>query len=103
MCWLHIGPRPKEERMKKLCLFLLYAILLTACGPKPQELAESWQSALNSGDIDSALSYLAEDVAVTITQPGPDGDGVYTGHAETRGWYETIVAQKGSGTLNNCN
>jgi hypothetical protein len=87
--------------MKKLFLLLLVAIMLTACGPKPRDLVNSWQAALNKGDIDAALSYLADDATVTIAPPA-DGDGVYTGHAEIRGWYETIVSGKGKGTLTNC-
>jgi|GEM_PF-1826737 len=87
--------------MKKLFLLLLVAILLTACGPKPQDLVNSWQAALNKGDIDAALSYLADNATVTIVPPA-DGDGVYTGHAEIRGWYETIVSAKGEGSLSNC-
>src|SRR3990172_7293532 len=104
--------------MKKLTLLLFVAILLTACGPaatpqptaipptapplSPQDIADSWQEALNKGDIDAALSYLAEDATVNIVPPGPDGDGVYTGHAEIRGWYETLTAGKGITTLSNC-
>jgi len=87
--------------MKKLTLLLFVAILLTACGPKPQDVVNSWQAALNKGDIDTALSHLAEDAVVTIS-PAADGDGVYNGHTEIQGWYETIVAGKGAGTLSNC-
>ena len=70
--------------------------------PSPEAVADSWTKALASGDIDEALSYLAEDAAVAIIPPGPDGDGVYNGHAEIRGWYETIVAAKGVGKLSGC-
>jgi hypothetical protein len=91
-----------EEGMRRIHLCLFCALLLTACGPAPQKVAESWQAALNSGDVDAALSYLAEEVSVRVIPPGPEDDGVYTGKEETRGWYETIVAQKGSGALSNC-
>ena len=87
--------------MKKLTLLLLVVILLTACGPKPQDVVNSWQAALNKGDVDAALSYLAEDATVTIIPPA-EGDGVYNGHTEIRGWYEAIVAGKGSGILKDC-
>jgi len=87
--------------MKKLTLLLLVAILLTACGPAPQDVVNAWQAALNKGDVDAALSFLADDATVTIVPPA-DGDGVYNGHAEIRGWYETIVAGKGSGALSDC-
>lgn len=87
--------------MKKLTLLLFVAILLTSCGPAPQDVVNLWQAALNKGDIDATLSYLAEDATVTIIPPA-DGDGIYNGHAEIRGWYEAIVAGKGSGILSNC-
>jgi ketosteroid isomerase-like protein len=88
--------------MKKLIVLLFVAILLTACGPAPQSVANSWVEALNKGDIDSALSYLAEDAVVTISPAGPEGDAVFTGHTEIRGWYETIKTGKGITTLSNC-
>jgi len=88
--------------MKKLTLLLFITILLTACGPTPQSVANSWQEALNKGDIDAALSYLAEDAVVKISPAGPEGDAILTGHAEIRGWYETLTAGKGVTTLSNC-
>ena len=56
---------------------------------------------MNKGDVDTALSYLAEDATVTVI-PSGDGDGIYNGHAEIRGWYETIASGKGSGSLRDC-
>jgi hypothetical protein len=105
--------------MKKLILLLFVAILLAACQPAPaplptdvpltepppssQEVVNSWREALNEGDIDTALSYLAEDAVVTISPAGPEGDAVFTGHSEIRGWYETMTAAKGVTTLSDCN
>ena len=71
--------------------------------PTPEEIANSWTKALAMGDIDTALSFLAEDAVVVIIPAGPDDDGNYTGHAEIRGWYETIVGANGVGTLSDCN
>ena len=88
--------------MKKLNLILLVALLLTACGPAPQDVVNSWAEALNKGDIDAALSFLADDATVAVVPPGPDGDGIYNGHAEIRGWYETTVSAKGVATLSEC-
>ncbi|OGN98301.1 MAG: hypothetical protein A2Z71_03000 [Chloroflexi bacterium RBG_13_50_21] len=87
--------------MKQITFLCCIAILLTACSPSPQEMVNSWQEALNKGDINAALSFLAEDAKVTIVPPA-EGDGVYNGHTEIRGWYETIVAGKGSGSLRDC-
>jgi len=88
--------------MKRLTVFWIFVILLTACGPKPQDTVDAWQQDLNKGDIEAALSYLADDVVVNVSPPGPSEDGVYEGKEEVRGWYETIVAGKGAGTLSNC-
>lgn len=87
--------------MKKRNLFLLLALVLTACGPKPQDVVDSWAEAMNAGDMDKALSYLAEDAVVTII-PAMEGDGVYTGHEEIHGWYEPLLSSKGVTTLSEC-
>jgi hypothetical protein len=87
--------------MKQITLLLICAILLAACSPSAQDLVNDWQEALNKGDIDAALSYLSEDAVVTIIPPA-EGDGVYKGHAEIRGWYDSITSAKGSGSLINC-
>lgn len=87
--------------MKKITLLLCFAFLITACSPSTQNLVNSWQEALNKGDINTALSYLAEDARVTIVPPA-EGDGVYNGHSEIRGWYEIIASGKGSGSLSDC-
>jgi hypothetical protein len=88
--------------MKRLTTLWIFAILVTACGPKPLDIINAWQESLNKGDVEAALSYLAEDIVANITPPGPDGDGIYEGKGEVRGWYETIVAGKGSGAMSNC-
>jgi hypothetical protein len=88
--------------MKKFTLLLLISVLLTACSPAPREVVNSWQEAMNAGDMDKALSYLAEDAVVTII-PAMEGDGVYNGHTEIRGWYEPLLASKGVTTLSGCN
>jgi ketosteroid isomerase-like protein len=90
-----------EEAMKKLTFLLLVAILLTACGPKPLDVVNAWVAALNKGDINATLSHLADDATVTIVPPA-EGDGVYNGHAEIRGWYESLAATKGVTTLSDC-
>jgi hypothetical protein len=91
-----------EEVVKRLTIFWIFVILLTACGPKPQDIVDAWQQELNKGDIEAALSYLADDVVVSVSPPGPGEDGQYEGKKEVRGWYETIVAGKGAGTMSNC-
>jgi hypothetical protein len=91
-----------EEVMKRLTIFWIFVILLTACGPTPQDIVDAWQQDLNKGDIEAALSYLADDVVVSVSPPGPGEDGVYEGKEEVRGRYETIIAGKGTGTMSDC-
>lgn len=87
--------------MKQITLLIFFAILIAACSPSTQDLVNSWQEALNKGDINAALSYLAEDAEVSIIPPA-EGDGVYNGHSEIRSWYETIASGMGSGSLREC-
>lgn len=87
--------------MKNLILVLCVSILLASCAPAPKDVVDSWQKALNEGRIDEALSYLTDDATVTIIPPA-QGDGIYSGREEIRGWYETIAAGKGSGALRGC-
>lgn len=87
--------------MKQITLLLFFSIMITACSPSTQDLVNSWQEALNKGDINAALSYLAEDAKVSILPPA-EGDGVYNGHSEIRSWYEIIASGKGSGSLRDC-
>ncbi len=87
--------------MKQITLLIFFAILIAACSPSTQDLVNSWQEALNKGEINAALSYLAEDAEVTIIPPA-EGDGVYNGHSEIRSWYEIIASGIGSGSLRDC-
>ena len=74
----------------------------TVAVPAPEQIAVAWTASLAEGDIDGALSYLADDAVVSIVPPADDSDGVYNGHAEIRGWYEPMVAAHGVGTLSDC-
>ena len=65
-------------------------------------IVDAWVAALNAGDIDAALSYLADDAVVTIVPPAPGTSGVFTGQGEIRGWYEGIVGEHGVTTLSDC-
>jgi len=48
---------------------------------------------MNKGDVDGALSYLAEDATVTIVRRlmGTESNN---GQAEIRGWYEMLAGRK---------
>ena len=61
----------------------------------PLSVVDSWLEALNTGDVDAALSYLADDAQIT-------SDQVYTGKQGIRGWYESIVGANAASTLSDC-
>ena len=83
-------------------VLLALPVALYAQESDPMPVIDAWVQALNAGDIDVALSYLADDAVVQIVPPAPGTSGVFTGKGEIRGWYETIVEQNGVTTLSDC-
>jgi ketosteroid isomerase-like protein len=61
----------------------------------PLTVINSWLEALNAGDVDTALSYLADDAQI-------EPDQVYSGKEEIRGWYENLVGGNGVSTVSDC-
>lgn len=92
----------KTKHSIAIFVFCLLASALSGCSASPQALANDWQAALNSGDIDLALSYLAEDAQVRIIPPGDESNGIYNGREAVGDWYRTIVAANGAGQLRDC-
>ena len=101
----------KKERKMKTRILVLTVLVLTLALPvalhaqdtDPLSIVNAWFDALNAGDVDAALSYLADDAVVTMVPPGtPGDDGIFTGKEEIRGWYEGLVAAKGVATLSDC-
>ena len=82
----------------------LLALPVTLCAQEPDAMSviNAWLEAVNAGDIDAALSYLADDAVVQIVPPAPGTSGVFSGKEEIRGWYEALVAQHGGATLSDC-
>jgi hypothetical protein len=74
---------------------LALPVALHAQETDPLTIVNSWLEALNAGDVDAALSYLADDAQITTDQ-------VYTGKEEIRGWYEGLVGANGVSTLSAC-
>jgi len=85
-----------------LAVLLALPVALYAQESDPMSVINPWVEALNAGDIDGALSYLADDVVVQILPPAPGTTGVFTGKEEVRGWYETVVGQNGLTVLSDC-
>jgi len=85
-----------------LAVLLALPAALYAQEPDPMSTISAWVEALNAGDIDGALSYLADDAVVQILPPAPGTSGVFTGREEVRGWYEAVVGQNGVTTLSDC-
>jgi ketosteroid isomerase-like protein len=83
-------------------VLLAFPVALYAQEPDPMPIINAWVEALNAGEIDAALSYLADDAVVHIVPPAPGTSGVFTGKGEIRGWYETVVGQHGVTTLSDC-
>jgi hypothetical protein len=88
--------------MTVLVVLLALPGALYAQESDPMSTVDAWVAALNAGDIDGALSYLADDPVVTIVPPAPGTSGVFTGKAEIRGWYEGIVGEHGVTALSDC-
>jgi len=109
--------------MKRIVFVLSVAlVLLTACGSTPEltkppeptrapeptpepptSIVDGWVTALNVGDVEAALSYLADDAVLTFVPPPiPGDDGIFSGKEEIRGWYQGLAAGKGVTTLSNC-
>ncbi len=62
----------------------------------PEEVLADYVAAINSGDVDGAMEFYAED-AVVENVPWFDDDGIATGTAEIRALEEQSFAFQGSG------
>jgi ketosteroid isomerase-like protein len=86
-----------------LVLLLTLTAALYAQEVDPLAIVNAWVAALNAGDVDGALSYLADDAVLTfIPPPIPGDDGIFSGKDEIRGWYEGLVAAQGVTTKGDC-
>ncbi|MEZ4727762.1 MAG: ester cyclase [Caldilineaceae bacterium] len=57
-------------------------------------------AAINTGDIDAALTLVAEDAVITLLPPPPGTKGVFIGKDEIRGWWQSYVAGNGHTEFN---
>jgi ketosteroid isomerase-like protein len=94
-------------KMRIVVLVTLVAMLglptvLCAQETDPLAVVNAMHDALLiGGDVNAALSYLADDAVVTIVSPLPGG-GVYSGKEEVRGFWEALVAANFTCVLSDC-
>jgi hypothetical protein len=69
---------------KHLTLLVVGLLLVAACGSDPASVAEQFQNAVNSQDIESALELIADDAVLQV-----EGTSLYTGKAEIENWLAT--------------
>ena len=86
-----------------LVLVLALPVALYAQETDPMSVITAWQDAMNAGDADAALAWLADDAFITLVPPPMEGhDGVFRGKEEIRAWWEGLYAANGASTLSNC-
>jgi len=73
--------------MRMTIAFVLTAVALSACAPKPESVVEQLIEAVNSHDIDGALELFTETAIVNTGGPVP-----YAGTEEIRAWLEELAA-----------
>ena len=84
-------------------MLALPPVALYAQEASPITVINAWAAALNAGDVEAALSYLADNAVLTFVPPSmPGDDGIFTGKEEIRAWYQGLVAAKGVTTLSDC-
>jgi ketosteroid isomerase-like protein len=73
------------------------AQLQAAMAPtQAEQLATPFNEAMDAGDIDQALDLLADDAVIQLIPPPIEGDdGIFSGKAEIRPWYEALVSFNG--------
>ena len=69
---------------KHLALLVVGLLLVAACGSDPVSIAEQFQSAVNSKDIEAALELLSEDAVLQV-----EGTPSRTGKEEIENWLAT--------------
>lgn len=86
-----------------LVLVLALPVALYAQETDPMSVITAWQDAMNAGDADAALAWLADDAFITLVPPPMEGhDGVFRGKEEIRAWWEGLYAANGTSSLSNC-
>ena len=84
-------------------LVFLLPVAVYAQEQDPVSMIMAWNDAMNAGDADAALAFLADDAYIQLVPPPMEGhDGVFRGKEEIRAWWEGLYAQNGASTVSNC-
>jgi protease I len=101
-----------KTKLLLLCALALCVIALGACTtppptatpvppPDPAAVIKSLAAALNAGNVDSVMTFYADDATIT-QQPAPAGQsGILSGKEQIRGFVQGLVAGHFSGELSN--
>ena len=83
-----------------MLLFLMVAGLLASSAPAaaqeeadPAEVVQAIYDAIAAGDVDRAMSMVADDVVLLIIPLGEGFDGSFVGKEEVRAWWEGIAQE----------
>jgi hypothetical protein len=75
-----------------VCLMALAPAVVSAQEMDAESVVRAWHAAVHGGDIDAAMGYVADDIAINLVPPPPGMDGTIEGKAEAREWYEQQAA-----------
>ena len=79
--------------MTALVVMLALPAALYAQETDPASVVIADAEAISAGDIDAAMALWADDAVVKLVPPiPPDSPDTYTGKAELRAWFESLVA-----------
>ncbi len=79
------------------------ANLMNAIGvAQAQALLQGFIDAQNAGDVEAALALLTDDAVIQLVPPPMEGhDGIFSGKAAIREWYENLASLHGTGEISN--
>ena len=101
--------------MRFLIAFCTLVMLLgsSACQPttvgssvnvQPESIVQGFIDAQNAGDVEGALTLLADEAVIQLVPPPIEGDdGIFTGKEEIRAWYDNLASLHGAGEINDVN
>ena len=95
---------------KRLLIPILFALVigltassvpLLAQGQDPASVIQAAYTAVAENDIDTAMTYVADDMVLTIIPPPPGADGVFIGKEAIRAWWTGLAEDNGRTEFSN--